>query len=267
MKHCSKCKTHKVIDQFYKNKASKDGLFHWCRSCCRAKYKEDNKERIEAKNKKIAIKKEKARARKAERIEAKKQRAVINKEKSKIRSAARYEENKDQIKQRNAAYDKANRDKRRERDERSAEAIKKRRREYYERNKKEIIAKKLIKDKERRQSDPAFRLLENIRARVQAAIKGNIKTGSSLKLLGCTAEHARQHLEAQFTKGMSWETYGVHGWHIDHITPCASFDLSIAEQQCQCFHYTNLQPLWAEDNISKSDKMPEFHQPQLPIPI
>jgi HNH endonuclease. len=53
---------------------------------------------------------------------------------------------------------------------------------------------------------------------------------------------------------MSWDNYGRDGWHIDHIRPCASFDLTDPEQQRQCFHYTNLQPLWAADNIRKGAK-------------
>lgn len=54
---------------------------------------------------------------------------------------------------------------------------------------------------------------------------------------------------------MSWENYGIRGWHIDHIKPCASFDLSIIEEQKECFHYTNLQPLWWHENLAKSDKI------------
>jgi hypothetical protein len=76
----------------------------------------------------------------------------------------------------------------------------------------------------------------------------NIKTH---ELIGCTITELRQHLEAQFTDGMTWHNYGKDGWHIDHIRPCASFDLSDSEQQRQCFHYSNLQPLWALDNIRK----------------
>ena len=73
-------------------------------------------------------------------------------------------------------------------------------------------------------------------------------------MIGCTIERLRNHLEAQFTDGMSWENYGKNGWHVDHIRPCASFDLTDPEQQRQCFHYTNLQPLWATDNMRKSAK-------------
>lgn len=53
---------------------------------------------------------------------------------------------------------------------------------------------------------------------------------------------------------MSWENRGNFGWHVDHIKPCASFDLTKPEEQAKCFHYTNLQPLWARENIAKGDK-------------
>jgi len=73
-----------------------------------------------------------------------------------------------------------------------------------------------------------------------------------LDLLGCTVEELRAHLEKQFKRGMSWSNYGR--WHIDHIRPCASFDLTDPEQQRICFHYSNLQPLWAEENMRKGAK-------------
>jgi hypothetical protein len=72
-------------------------------------------------------------------------------------------------------------------------------------------------------------------------------------LIGCSVPQLRKHLEAQFTEGMTWDNHGE--WHIDHIKPCASFDLTDAEQQLECFNYTNLQPLWASDNLSKGAKV------------
>jgi len=69
-----------------------------------------------------------------------------------------------------------------------------------------------------------------------------------MKLVGCTIEFIKGYLEAQFEPNMSWDNYGE--WHIDHILPCASFDLTLPEEQQKCFHYTNLQPLWATTEIA-----------------
>ena len=74
----------------------------------------------------------------------------------------------------------------------------------------------------------------------------------SKELTGADIDVVKAHLERQFVDGMTWENRGA--WHVDHIRPCASFDLTDPEQQRQCFHYTNLQPLWAEDNLAKSDR-------------
>ena len=68
-------------------------------------------------------------------------------------------------------------------------------------------------------------------------------------------EDLRFHLQKNWLPGMSWENYGYYGWHIDHIIPCSKFDLSKLEEQKKCFHFTNLQPLWALDNIKKSNKL------------
>jgi hypothetical protein len=99
-------------------------------------------------------------------------------------------------------------------------------------------------------ADVAFRAFETTRRRLNKALKGELKVARTVDLLGCTTEQLRAHLEVQFRPGMTWSNYGA--WHIDHIRPCASFDLSDPEQQRQCFHFTNLQPLWARDNLKKS---------------
>lgn len=98
------------------------------------------------------------------------------------------------------------------------------------------------------------RLACSLRARIKIVLKGKYQSESSISLLGCNSHNLKTHLEIQFNDGMSWDNYGRYGWHIDHIRPCASFDLTDPEQQKKCFHYTNLQPLWAEDNLRKSDK-------------
>lgn len=96
--------------------------------------------------------------------------------------------------------------------------------------------------------------MSSMRARLWLALKGKNKTSTTLDLIGCDTEELRRHLESQFTKGMNWNNYGINGWHVDHIEPCASFDLTDEDQQKKCFHYTNLQPLWAKDNLRKSNK-------------
>lgn len=73
-------------------------------------------------------------------------------------------------------------------------------------------------------------------------------------LTGCPIIALIQWIESQFENGMTWYNYGKFGWHIDHVKPCAAFDLSDIEQQKQCFHYTNLQPLWCKENLSKGAK-------------
>jgi hypothetical protein len=128
------------------------------------------------------------------------------------------------------------------------------------------ITASVARRRRRLASDPKHRVVASIRSRIQQLIRGRyIKAAGTEKLLGCTWQQAREHLEAQFRPGMSWETYGQKGWHIDHIRPCASFDLSDPEQQRQCFHYSNLQPLWAAENLSKSDKW-EADLPSLQTP-
>ena len=103
-------------------------------------------------------------------------------------------------------------------------------------------------------TDPNFKLTMQLRHRIYLAlkVKGISKSKRTMKLLGCTVEELWKHLESKFQPGMTKENYGK--WHVDHIKPCASFDLTDPKQQFICFHYTNLQPLWAKDNIRKGAK-------------
>ena len=147
------------------------------------------------------------------------------------------------------------------------EARKKYHSQYYQKNKTKVIKRQLEYIKNNRDkvnkrhndkyySDINYKMKHNLKRRMNNAIKGHFKDCSTLKLLGCDLETVRKHLESKFTEGMNWNNYGR--WHIDHIMPCASFDLSDPEQQRKCFHYTNLQPLWAEDNMKNGDKVPDI---------
>lgn len=114
-----------------------------------------------------------------------------------------------------------------------------------------------------REESPDYRFKCNLRGRLHKAVTrdGANKSAKTMELIGCTVAELKVHLEKQFRKGMNWSNYG-HGkgkWNIDHIIPCASFDLSVPEQQHQCFHFTNLRPLWHILNILKADKIQEAH--------
>lgn len=107
--------------------------------------------------------------------------------------------------------------------------------------------------KRRYHRDLNFRLRHVLRTRLVHATRNVARQSYTLELLGCSIPNLRQHLESKWQPGMSWENFGV-GWQIDHRKACASFDLRDPTQQRQCFHFTNLQPLWAEENRKKSDK-------------
>lgn len=98
-----------------------------------------------------------------------------------------------------------------------------------------------------------YRLIHSMRNRVRLALCNNQKFGKTLDLLGCSVEELKIHLSSKFTKRMDWKNYGSR-WEIDHVIPCAAFDLSSPEQQKKCFHFTNLQPLEGIDNRRKGDK-------------
>jgi hypothetical protein len=101
------------------------------------------------------------------------------------------------------------------------------------------------------------RIKKLLSSRIHKAItrngNGARKAASTMELIGCTIAEVRAHLESKFSPGMTWKNCGRNGWHIDHIRPCDSFNLEDPGQQRICFHFTNLQPLWEANNISKSN--------------
>jgi hypothetical protein len=133
--------------------------------------------------------------------------------------------------------------------EKNKEKIIKYKKQYQTKNRDKINAKINKKYKE----DINYRIKHNLRTRLNLAIKNNSKHSSTIILLGCSIKKFKEHIEKQFTHNMSWNNYGQ--WHLDHIKPCASFDLSKKEEQKICFHYSNFQPLWAKDNLIKGRKV------------
>lgn len=112
-------------------------------------------------------------------------------------------------------------------------------------------------EKKRRATNMNYYLKGLLSKRISMALKSRFtkKSTKTIDLIGCSYDEARCHIENKFQPGMTWENHGRYGWHIDHIIPISSFDLTDLEQQKKCFHYTNLQPLWWRDNLIKSNKL------------
>ena len=109
-------------------------------------------------------------------------------------------------------------------------------------------------------------IARNLRTRLRDALRtiGQKKRNSTRNLIGCSLMQFRQHIEKQFTKRMSWSNYGKN-WHLDHIVPCAKFDLQNPEHLKICFHFTNYRPLNARRNMSENSRK-KINQ-QLPLPL
>jgi len=154
-----------------------------------------------------------------------------------------------------------------------SEWIKNYRSKYYEKNREAVIEKqkaycknpevrKLINKRRREKTatDPQFAISLRVRNRVRKALLkvGAVKSKKTMELLGCSFEFLKEHIESQFKEGMSWENRS--SFHIDHIRPLASFDLTDPEQQKLACHWSNLQPLYPIENIRKSDKFEPTQQ-------
>lgn len=111
--------------------------------------------------------------------------------------------------------------------------------------------------KMRYKNDQYFRLSTKLRSEISKKIRSSKgKKGSkTFDMIGCSIKEFYQYIESKFLPGMTWDNHGLHTWHLDHIIPVSSFDLRDPRQQKRCFHYTNLQPLWAKDNLIKHNKI------------
>ena len=212
------------MGDFSNNKSTKDGKHSQCKGCNKiraAKYHVDNKEQLKAKRKAKYWK---------------------DPEKERAEGKLQYQKHKDRKRAQNEQWKKDNPDK-----------YKEGHRNWYLRNREDKLRKNADNEKQR-MGDPIYRLTKNLRTRIPNALNGKVKSGSTFKLLGCTINELKFHLEFMFDEHMNWDNYGSY-WHVDHIIPCASFDLSNPEEQERCFHYTNLQPLEAKENMRNHCKI------------
>lgn len=179
----------------------------------------------------------------------KKQRVVLSPEEYHRKRYADPEIRK-KIKESNAKWASANPEKVKAKSarayERNKERIRMLARESRRANREERLA--------RYRNDPHYRMTILMRTRIGKLIKRGDKAARTTELLGCDRDEFIAHIEKSFKPGMTWDNWSTHGWHVDHIRPLISFDLNDPEQQKAAFHYTNLQPLWAVENILKGGK-------------
>jgi hypothetical protein len=219
MKICNKCKSEKLLVEFPKCKTCKDGYENTCKDCKTAIAKIHYQNNIDKKKQYYLDNKDRYAERDKKYSDTKKKYHLKHKDEIKEYYSKWREENK--------------------------EILSKKQKEY--KKKRQHIRN--AQDIERRKNDPQFRILCATRGRIGQLLKQN-KTNRTTELLGCSLEIFKSHLESQFKPEMNWGNYGEI-WEIDHIKPCSSFDLTDIEQQKQCFHYSNTQPLFKTTEIAE----------------
>jgi hypothetical protein len=265
-KECTKCKVVKSLSEYPKAPSCKGGYKSACKVCYN-KVRKEKKERYKVAQKQITTtskvcvgcNKNKLLSQFYKDIEIQDGRKSRCIDCEKNKSAKYREENRELLNSKVRDYHWKNRAKRldykKKWDNENTDKVKAYR-AYY-------LPKANAISKHKRETDPGFRITARLRARIYSVLKFGYKSAKTIELLGCGIEELKTRFERQFTKGMNWENIGE--WHIDHIIPCASFDLTDPEQQKQCFHYTNLQPLWAKANISKGARLKEPVQISIPL--
>lgn len=123
---------------------------------------------------------------------------------------------------------------------------------HYRANKEKIVGHKNTYRKKRYFEDIQYRLIVRLRNRLRQSLKYASVRPHTAQLLGCSLPELKKHLEKQFRPGMTWSNHSHGGWHIDHIRPLSSFDLVDPKQLAEATHYSNLCPLWAEENLRKA---------------
>jgi hypothetical protein len=230
MKTCSRCKENKSLNHYCKSKIARDGLQKYCKTCAKAIHKEWSGKKSDRQ--------------KAYRS-AKYYNEVSNIEPVDIELTLSSDVSINSFREMYEAWIESNRcknDLKREHDKRC--------------NTQQVLDRKKKYDKMwkiSKSTDPVYRLRRILRIRLNTAAKRGYKTGSAVRDLGCSIEELKVYLESKFQPDMSWDNWSPTGWHIDHVVPLGS--TRSLEEAIKLCHYTNLQPLWAHDNLVKSNKL------------
>lgn len=239
MKICKKCVINKLLEDFGNNKNYGDGKNIYCKGCeleRAKKYRENNREKANESSKNY----------RKNNPEKYKQSIKKYLEKNPNMSS----KNRSEVYRQDPEFRKNENEKRKIYYQNNLDLERERRKKYYHNNKEQCRKKNDIWRKEKLKNDGFFRMKRRLRDRIRDYMKG-VSIGKKTKeIVGLDYEDFKNYIYSKFTEGMSWDNYG--DWHLDHIKPlCLSENY---EDLIRLNHYTNLQPLWAEDNLKKNRK-------------
>lgn len=238
-KKCTKCQEEKTLDNFSKV-SNRETLKTMCRSCVseyNKKYNKKNKEKITKLRKAWLAKDENRKKRDEYMLTYNKEYRKKNKEKVDAQTKTWKENNPEKMAEYKKNWAKNN-----------PEKVKQSRKKRQDKNRQW--------KNEQYATNPIYKLGVNIRnhaTKISQIVKTK-KGKTSLEYLGCTLEEFKAHIESQWQEGMTWENHSADGWHIDHIKPIDWY-IKNSDDPWQANHYTNLQPLWAKENLSKNNKI------------
>jgi|688.fasta_scaffold290625_2 hypothetical protein len=239
MKVCKKCLIEQDESNFAKNKNNEDGLVNYCKECEKIRsleYRVKNREKINLKNK------DRRKENPDKHKEYYRKYVEKNPDKSSKERLKLYRQNPEFVekeKKRRKKYYQDNIDREREK-----------RKKYYHLNKDEERKKNNNWRKEKMKTDGFFRMKRRLRDRIRDYMKGEYISKKTSDIVGLDYNDFKNYISGMFTEGMCWENYGK--WHLDHIKPlCTAKSI---EEVYLLNHYTNLQPLWGDDNLKKNRK-------------
>jgi len=239
MKICNICKIEKQFTEFHKHKFQKDGYNTICKECRKPitkKYVEDNREEISKKRS---------------------QRYYENHQENLIKDRERIKKEREKRKERTKRWMKENPEKRKEYikkyNNENKEKLLKKRKEYYKKNKEKILKRTKERFSQRKKEDIFFKLKTKLRTDIYISLKRKKRNKRLEEILGTSINGLKHYIESQFESWMTWENWGKTTWHIDHIVPLSS--AKDEQSLFELWHYTNLRPLSAIENLKKGKKI------------
>lgn len=239
-KICGRCKIEKLIDKFGKNKNSNDGKNRYCKDCelKRSKeYRENHRDKINLSSKNY---------RKNNPKNYKESIDKYLKKKPNMTSKERMKKNRQ-----NEAWKLKNNEQRKKYYRKNKDKFRAQQKKYYQENKEKVRKLNNAWKNKKRKEDGFYRMKINLRNRIREYLIGDLNGKRTKEIVGLDKENFKSYIQNKFTDGMSWDNYGK--WHLDHIIPLCNAKNN--NEALLLNHYSNLQPLWAEDNLRKNRKI------------